>query len=50
MGPNRLLHVRYGKGNPNNPVVILRFAIVPIEGAVLFELWQGINRQTSGMH
>jgi hypothetical protein len=23
-------HVRYGKGNPNNPVVILRFAIVPI--------------------
>jgi hypothetical protein len=24
--------------NPNNPVVILRFVIVPIDGAVLFEL------------
>jgi hypothetical protein len=29
-----------GEPNPNNPVVILRYpVIVPIEGAVLFELW-----------
>jgi hypothetical protein len=34
------------QGNPNNPVVISRFAIlaiVPIEGTVLFELPSGIQ-------
>ena len=34
------LHKHLLSSNPNNPVVILRFAILPIEGAVLFELAQ----------
>ena len=38
---------QYGcQANPNNPVVILRFSIlpiVPIEGAVLFELLPNLN-------